>query len=43
MTNYKEILRLQNLGLNNSQISGSCDCSRTTVINVLQKTAYHMG
>jgi len=37
MTNYKEILRLSNLGINNSQIAASCRCSRTTVITVLQK------
>ena len=37
MTNYKEILRLNNLGINNSQIAASCGCSRTTVITVLQK------
>ena len=36
MTNYREILRLNNLGLNNTQIAKSVDCSRTTVINVLQ-------
>ncbi|MFZ5986421.1 MAG: hypothetical protein ACOYWZ_04750 [Bacillota bacterium] len=37
MTNYKEILRLNNLGINNSQIAASCGCSRTTVVTVLQK------
>ncbi|PYG83886.1 transposase [Ruminiclostridium sufflavum DSM 19573] len=37
MTNYKEILRLSNLGINNSQIAASCGCSRTTVVTVLQK------
>jgi transposase len=37
MTNYKEILRLQNLGINNSQIAAALGCSRTTVIAVLKK------
>ena len=37
MTNYKEILRLQSLGINNSQIAAALGCSRTTVIAVLKK------
>ena len=37
MTNYKEILRLKGLGLNNSQIAASLGISRTTAITVLQK------
>lgn len=37
MTNYKEILRLNSLKINNSQIASSCGCSRTTVVTVLQK------
>lgn len=37
MTNYREILRLHNLGISNSQIAVSCSCSRTTVISALQK------
>jgi len=37
MTNHKEILRLNSLGISNSQIAVSCSCSRTTVISVLQK------
>jgi len=37
MTNYKEILRLNCLGINNTQIASSCGCSRTTVIAVLQR------
>jgi transposase len=37
MTNYKEILRLQGLGINNSQIAAALGCSRTTVIAVLKK------
>lgn len=37
MTSYKEILRLHSLGINNSRIASGCGCSRTTVINVLQR------
>jgi transposase len=37
MTNYKEILRLKSLGINNTQIAYSCNCSRTTVINSLKR------
>ena len=36
MTNYREILRMNNLGFNHTQIAESVDCSRTTVINVVQ-------
>lgn len=36
MTNYREILRLSSLGLNNTQIAQSCACSRTTVIQTLR-------
>ena len=36
MANYREILRLNSLGFNHTQIAKSADCSRTTVINVLQ-------
>ena len=36
MTNYREILRLHSLGLNNTEIAQSCPCSRTTVIQVLR-------
>jgi len=36
MTNYKEILRLKGLGLNNSQIAASLGISRQTAITVLQ-------
>ena len=39
MTNYREILRLSNLGLNKAQIAGACGCSRTTVIKVLNIAA----
>ena len=35
MTNYREILRLKKLGLNNSRIAQSLGCSRTTVIQAL--------
>ena len=41
MTNYREILRLKNLGLNNSQIAAGTGISRPTVINTLQKAAEH--
>lgn len=37
MTNYREILRLDSLGLNKSQIAESLGCSRTTVIQVLRQ------
>ena len=33
MTNYKEILRLHSLGINNTRIAGSCGCARSTVIS----------
>ncbi len=36
MTNYREILRLHSLGLNNTEIAHSCPCSCTTVIQVLR-------
>ena len=36
MTNYREILRLHSLGLNNTEIAQSCPCTRTTVIQVLR-------
>jgi transposase len=37
MTNYREILRLDSLGLNKTQIAESLGCSRTTVIHVLRQ------
>ena len=37
MINYKEIIRLKSLGIKNSQIAYSCNCSRTTVIHVLKR------
>ena len=36
MTNYREILRLDSLELNKTQISEACGCSRTTVIQTLR-------
>jgi len=39
MTNYREIMRLRSLGLNNSQIAESLGASRTTVIHTLQRAA----
>ena len=37
MTNYRELMRLRSLGLNNSQIANSLGVSRTTVIHTLQR------
>lgn len=37
MKNYKEILRLKSIGIKNTQIASSCNCSRTTVINTLNR------
>jgi len=37
MTNYREILRLESLGINNTQIAMSVGCTRQTVISVLKK------
>jgi transposase len=37
MTNYREILRLDSLGINKTDIATSCLCSRNTVANVLQR------
>ena len=42
MTNYKEILRLHSLGINNSQIAAALCCSRTTIITV-QRRAHETG
>ena len=39
MTNYKEILRLHSLGINNTRIAESCACARSTVIATLQRAA----
>ena len=37
MTNYKEILRLHSLGINNTRVAESCDCARSTVISTVQR------
>ncbi|MDR0498914.1 MAG: IS21 family transposase [Holophagales bacterium] len=37
MTNYREILRLNSLGINNTQAAMSCGCTRPTVVQVLQR------
>ena len=37
MTNYREILRLRSLGLNNTEIAASMGCSRNTVAGVLRR------
>ena len=37
MANYKEILRLHGLGINNTRIAASCGCARSTVIAALQR------
>lgn len=37
MANYREILRLSNLGLSNRKIALACGRSRTTVLNVLSR------
>jgi transposase len=39
MTKYREILRLYALGINQTGIAESCDCSRKTVRNVLTRAA----
>ncbi len=39
MTNYREILRLKSLGINNSQIAEGMMLSRQTVITALQRAA----
>ena len=37
MTNYREVLRLNSLGLNKTEIAQSCGCSRNTVAAILQR------
>ena len=37
MTNYREILKLHNLGISNAQVAVGCSCSRTTVVSTLKK------
>lgn len=39
MTDYREVLRLQSLGLNNSQIAASAGIARQTVITAVQRAA----
>lgn len=39
MTNYREILRLDGLGINKQDIAAACECSRNTVANVLKRAA----
>jgi len=39
MTDYRELLRLQSLGFNNSQIAASAGIARQTVITALQRAA----
>ena len=39
MTNYRESLRLHNLGLNKTEIASSCRCARNTVAATLQRAA----
>lgn len=37
MTKYREILRLQSLGINQSGIAGNCGCARATVRKILNR------
>lgn len=37
MTNYKEILRLNSLGISKQDIAAGCTCSRNTVTNTLKR------
>lgn len=39
MTNYREILRLGDLGINKQDIAAACECSRNTVASVLKRAA----
>ena len=39
MTNYREILRLDSIGLNRTEIAVSCGCSRNTVAAALKRAA----
>lgn len=41
MTNYREILRLKNLGISNTDIRLTLGCSRQTVVTTLQKADEH--
>jgi hypothetical protein len=42
MTNYREILRLENLGFSERNIALSCPCSGNTVAKAL-KRAHELG
>lgn len=39
MTNYREILRLYDLGITKQDIAAACQCSRNTVTRILQHAA----
>ena len=39
MTNYREILRLDSIGLNKTEIAASCGCSRNTVASALNRAS----
>ena len=39
MTNYREILRLADLGINKQDTAAACKCSRNTVANILKRAA----
>lgn len=39
MTNYREILRLDSIGLNKTEIAASCSCFRNTVASTLKRAA----
>ena len=41
MTNYREILRMNSLGFNKTEISQSLQCSRTTVRTVIRLAEEH--
>ena len=39
MTQYREILRLRDLGISNMDIAASCECSRNTVTSVVKRAS----
>lgn len=39
MTNYREIPRLDSIGLNKTEIAASCGCSRNTAAGALKRAA----
>lgn len=41
MTNYREILRLGDLGISKQDIAVACECSRNTVASILKRAAQH--